>query len=112
MRTALSSEDWLLLLLLDSVLEPSESQPELEPDSCIAVGALPAALLDLAPPSSLLPSFLLHSSCLTMHDQLRLCSSEPYLPGPAVMSAPTSDIEAHLLCCPSSPNMHGLLDLT
>ena len=56
-------EDWLMLLmllllmllmpLLGSLIEPSESQPELAPapDSCMAVGALPA-VRDLVPPPS------------------------------------------------------------
>ena len=57
--TATPLEDWLMLLLLllllpllGSLFEPSKSQPELAPapDSCMAVGALPAVLHDLAPP--------------------------------------------------------------
>jgi hypothetical protein len=71
----------------------SESQPELAPDSCTAVGVLPAVLLDLAPPPPALlfatAFVLLHSSCLTMHNQLRLCISEYYLPSPTVLSTPT-----------------------
>ena len=56
--TALPFEDWLMLLLLlmllpllGSLVEPSESQPEQAPapGSCMAVGALPAMLHDLAP---------------------------------------------------------------
>ena len=121
--TALPFEDWLMLLLLllllmpllGSLFEPSESQPELAPapHCCMAIGALPAVLHDLAPPPPALrfatACFWLHSYCLTTHNQLRLCSNEYYRPSPTVLSAPTYDINAHLLCCLSSPNMHGLL---
>ena len=51
-----------LLLLLDSLFEPAASLPELAPvlDSCMAVGALPAVLRDLAPP----PPTLLFATAL------------------------------------------------
>ena len=68
---ALPFENWLmpllllLMLLLDSLFEPSESQPELAPapDSCMAVWALPAMLRDLARPPALLCATALFVCC-------------------------------------------------